>query len=80
MKKADLFVLIKSFKKLHWRFRKVILLPGTEFLETFFQVKIEGTVTGVKINYECNCCFYGAVGNGFEGCNIIMRGIGRGGP
>ncbi len=25
-------------------------------------------------------CFCGAVRNDFEGCNIIMRGIGRGGP
>ncbi len=24
--------------------------------------------------------FYGAVRNDFEGCNIMMRGIGRGGP
>ncbi len=31
-------------------------------------------------NYLCTCCFYGAVHNGFEECNIITRGIGRGGP
>jgi hypothetical protein len=30
--------------------------------------------------YPGTCCFYGAVRNGFEGRNIITRGIERGGP
>ncbi len=29
-------------------------------------------------NYSCTCCFYGAVHNSFEGCNIIYEGHWKG--